>query len=43
MAVLREDGGLVGQGGGCYLLVTGVADDEPDVVFRCECNALGYI
>ena len=33
---------LVG-GDGCYLLVAGVADDEPDVVLRCECDAFGYI
>lgn len=35
--------GTVGEGIGCCLLVTGVADNKPDVIFRCECNALGYI
>ena len=29
--------------GGCYLLVAGVADDEPNVVFRGEGDAFGYI
>ena len=29
--------------GGCYLLVASVADNEPYVVLRGECDAFGYI